>query len=58
LEVRFEVMHVYFTQHYFFIPLPHVSHGIQNAAATTKKKEEEKKDPGLHKGNTDSQTPD
>ena len=30
-------MHVYFAQHCFFIPLPHVLVGIQNAAATSKK---------------------
>ena len=51
-EVRFEVVHVYFAQHCFFLPLPHVLVGIHNAAATSEKT----KDPGLHKGNTGSQT--
>ena len=54
LEVRFEVVHVYLAQHCFFLPLPHVPIGIQNAAATSEKT----KDPGLHKGNTGSQTLD
>ena len=60
LEVRFQVLiHVYFAQDCFFLPLPHMPVGIQNAAATSKKKKkEEKKDPGLHKGNTGSQTLD
>ena len=53
LEVRFEVMHAYLA-HRFFLPLPHVSVGIKNVAATS----EETKDPGLHKGNTGSQTLD
>jgi len=52
--VRFAVVHVYFAQHCFFLALPHVPVGIQNAAATS----ETKKDPGLHKGNTGSQTLD
>ena len=43
LEVRFEVVHVYFAQHCFFLPLPHVLVGIQNAAATSEKT----KDPSL-----------
>jgi len=30
--------------HCFFLPLPHVPVGIQNAAATSKKKEKEKKE--------------
>ena len=47
-------MHVYFTQHCFFLPLPYVPVGIQNAAAISKNT----KDPSLHKGNTGSQTPD
>ena len=54
LEGRFEVAHVYFAQHCFFIPLPHVPVGIQNAAATSEKT----KDPDLYKGNTGSQTLD
>jgi len=49
--VRSEVTHLYFAQHCFFLPLPHVPVGIQNTAATSKKT----KDPGLHKGNTGSQ---
>ena len=53
-EVRFEVVHAYLAQHCFFLPLPHVPVGIQNAAATNEKT----KDPGLHKGNTGSQTLD
>ena len=36
------------------VPLPHMLVGIENAAATSKKT----KDPGLHKGNTGSQTLD
>ena len=52
-EVRFEVVHAYLA-HHFFLPLPHVPVGIQNAAATSEKT----KDPGLHKGNTGSQTLD
>ena len=36
-EVRFEVSHVNFAQHRFFLPLPHMPGGIQNAAATSKK---------------------
>ena len=47
-------MHAYLAQHCFFLPLPHVLVGIQNAAATSEKT----KDPGLHKGNTGSQTVD
>ena len=47
-------MCVYFAQHCFFLPLPHMPVGIQNAAATSEKT----KDPGLHKGNTGSQTLD
>ena len=43
LEMRFEVVHVYFAQHCFFIPLPHVLVGIQNAAATSKKQQQQKK---------------
>ena len=35
--MRFEVTHVYFAQHCFFLPLPHTPVGIQNAAATSKK---------------------
>ena len=53
-DVRFEVVHVYFAQHCFFLPLPQVPVGIQNAAATSEKA----KDPGLHKGNTGSRTLD
>ena len=53
-EVRFEVVHVYLAQHSFFRPLPHMLVGIQNATATSEKT----KDPGLHKGNTSSQTLD
>ena len=52
LEVRYEAACVYFAQHCFF--LPHMPVGIQNAAATSEKT----KDPGLHKGNTGSQTLD
>ena len=52
--MRVEVAHVYFAQHCFFLPLPHVPVGLQNAAAISEKT----KDPGLHKGNTDSQTLD
>ena len=48
LEVRFEVVRVYFTQRCFFLPLPHVPVGIQHAIAASEKT----KDPGLHKGNT------
>ena len=40
-------MHVYFAQHCFFLPLPHVLVGIQNAAATGEKT----KDPSLHREN-------
>ena len=32
-----EVTHVYFSQHCYFLPLPHVPVGIQNAAATGEK---------------------
>ena len=35
LEVRYEVAHVYFAQHCFFLTLPHVPVGIQNAVATS-----------------------
>ena len=35
--MRFEVARVYFAQHCFFPPLPHVLVGIQNAAATSEK---------------------
>jgi len=52
--VRFEVAHAYLAQHCFFLLLPHMLVGIQNAAAASKKT----KDPGLHKGNTGSQTLD
>jgi len=52
-EVRFEVAHVYFAQHCFFLPLPHVL-----AASATSNKKKKKKDPGLYKGNTGSQTLD
>jgi len=45
---------MYFAQHCFFLPLPHVLVEIQNAAATSEKT----KDPSLHKGNTGSQTLD
>ena len=45
-------MHAYLAQHCFFLPLPHVPVGIQNAAGTNEKT----KDPSLHKGNTGSQT--
>ena len=38
LEVRFEVAHAYLAQHCFFLTLPHVLVGIQNAAATSKQK--------------------
>ena len=37
-ELGFEVVHVYFAQHCFFLPLPHMLVGIQNAAATSIKK--------------------
>ena len=40
--MRFEVAHVYFAQHCFFLPLPQVLVGIQNAAATSGKKRREK----------------
>ena len=53
-EVRFKVAHVYLAQHCFFLPLPHVPVRIQNAAAIGNKT----KEPGLHKGNTGSQTMD
>ena len=53
-EVRFKVVRAYLAQHCFFLPLPHVPIGIQNAAGTSKKT----KDPSLHKGNTGSQTLD
>ena len=36
-EVRFEVVHAYLAQHCFFLPLPHVPIGIQNAAGTSEK---------------------
>ena len=36
-EMRFEVAHVYFAQHCFFLPPPHVPVGIQNATATSEK---------------------
>jgi len=49
--VRFEV-HAYLAQHCFFLPLPQVLIGIQNAAGTREKTN----DPSLHKGNTGSQT--
>ena len=52
--MRSEVAHAYLAQHSFFLPLPQVLVGIQNASATTKKT----KDPGLHEGNTGSQTLD
>ena len=39
LKVRFEVVHAYLAQHCFFLPLPHVPDGIQNAAATSEKKQ-------------------
>ena len=54
LKVRFEVVHEYLRQHCFFLLLPQVLVRIQNAAAASKKT----KDPGLHKGNTGSQTLD
>ena len=38
-EVRFEVSRVYFAQHCFFLPLPHMPVGIQNATATSEKKQ-------------------
>ena len=47
-------MHAYLAQRCFFLPLPHVPVGIHNVAATSEKT----KDPGLHKGNTGSQTLD
>jgi len=53
--VRFEVAHAYLAQHCFFLPLPQMLVGIQNASATSKK---QTKDPGLHKGNTGWQTLD
>ena len=46
---------MYFAHHCFFLPLLHVPVGIQNAAVTSEIKKE---DPGLHKGNTGSQTLD
>ena len=48
MKVRFEVVHAYLAQHCFFLLLPHVSVGIQTAAAASEKT----KDRGLHKGNT------
>ena len=50
--MRFEVAHVYFAQHCFLLPLPHMPFGIENASATSQKT----KDPGLHKGNRGAQT--
>ena len=44
MEVIFEVVRANLAQHCFFLPLPHVPVGIQNAAATCEKT----KDPGLH----------
>ena len=54
-EVRFEVVRAHLAQHCFFLPLPHVPIGIQNAAGTSGKNP---KDPSLHTGNTGSQTLD
>ena len=45
-------MHTYLAQHCFFLQLPHLPIGIQNAAGTSEKT----KDPSLHKGNTGSRT--
>ena len=45
-EVRFKVVRAYLAQHCFFLPLPHVPIGIQNAAGTSEKT----KDPRVHKG--------
>ena len=42
---------MYFAQHYFFLQLPRMLVGIQNAAATSEKT----KNLGLRKGNTGSQ---
>ena len=50
--MRFEVVHAYLAWHCFFLLLPHVPVGIQNAAAASEKT----KDPGLHTGNTGPQT--
>ena len=47
-------MHAYLAQHCFFLPLPHMPVGIQNATTTSEKT----KDPDLHKGNTGSHTVD
>jgi len=44
-------MHAYLAT----VPLPHILVGTENAAAASKKNP---KDPGLHKGNTGSQTLD
>jgi len=52
--VRSEVAHAYLAQHCFFLLLPHVPTGIQNAAGASEKT----KEPSLHKGNTGSQTLD
>ena len=41
-EMRFEVTHVYFAQHCFFFPPPHVPVGIQNATATSEKNKQTK----------------
>ena len=38
-EVRFKVVRAYLAQHCFFLPLPHVPIGIQNAAGTNEKKQ-------------------
>ena len=38
-EVRFEVVRAYLAQHCFFLPMPHVAIGIQNAAGTSEKKQ-------------------
>ena len=53
--MRFQVAHVYFAHHCFCLPLLHVPAGIPNASATGEIK---KKEPGLHEGNTGSQTLD
>ena len=48
-------MRAYLSQHCFFLPLPHVPIGIQNAAGTSEKQQQKN---SLHKGNTGSQTLD
>jgi len=52
--VRFEVVPASLAQHCFFLLLPHMLVGVQNAAAASEKT----KEPGLQKGNTGAQTLD